>query len=104
MSLDRVLCLSGAVGSSVHDLTIQIPDWAKTDFRGLLAANTARNIDIVATPDQKAHVIGALLIDRGVLEDSTVTLSTEQDTTGVLIGSSQADESKAVRGSTIAAK
>ena len=100
--MDRVLYLNGAAGSSVHDLTIRIPQRASPDFRGLLTSNTARRIEIIEDPDQVEHVTGAELWD-GVLEDSTVDLSWEGDTTGVKVATTQG-ASVSVRGSTVTAR
>jgi hypothetical protein len=101
-AVDRVLYLNGAAGSSVRDLTIRIPQKASPDFRGLLTSNTARRIEIIEDPDQVEHVTGAELWD-GVLEDSTVELSWEGDSTGVKAATTQG-ASVSVRGSTVTAR
>jgi hypothetical protein len=82
--IDRVLWLGGADGSSVHDLTIRIPPKAAQSFRGLLmTTGTARRIEVVQAAVQQSHHVGAELSEDSVLEDSTVTLDSAQDTTGV---------------------
>jgi len=104
LAIDRVLYLRGAQGSSVHDLTIRIPRKANPGFRGLVTTNIARRLEIVADDVQVGPITGALLDQYGVLEDSSVTLSTEQDTTGVQTSSPYPERAVTVRGSNVVAK
>jgi hypothetical protein len=103
-AVDRVLYLRGAQGSSVHDLTIRIPRKANTSFRGLMTANIARRLEIVADEVQAGPITGALLDEYAVLEDSSVELSDEQDTTGVLTSTPYPERAVTVRGSSVHAK
>lgn len=103
-ALDRVLYLDGGAGSSVHDLTIRIPRRVNQDFRGLLTRDIARRVEIVADPDQVLPFLGVLLDDGGTFEDSTVTLSTEQDTTGISAVSPVAGGRVDIRNSAITAR
>jgi hypothetical protein len=82
----RVLNLFGGPGSSVHDLTIQIPRNVAANFTGLLTMNTAQRVDVTEDTVQANPHDGAMLLQGGVLEDSNVTLESPQKTIGVLLG------------------
>ena len=78
---NSVLALSGAVGSEVSDLTIQIPQGAEA---GLHTDNVARRIEVDdATPFNASHT-GVFLSNGATLEDSTVTL-VDGPTRGVFV-------------------
>jgi hypothetical protein len=103
-AVDRVLYLAGGPDSVVHDLTIRIPPKVSQEFRGLLLSSTARRVEIVADTAQGADHIGALLDNGAVLEDSSIKLSTEQGTTGVVVLSPVVGGKDTIRGSEITAK
>jgi hypothetical protein len=85
-AVDSVLDLEGGPGSSVHDLTIHIPQEVAERFRGLLTTSRAQRIEITEEPVQAKHHYGALVLMGGVLEDSSVVLDPGVNTTGVLLG------------------
>ena len=71
-----MLFLSGAPGSSVHDLTIRIPEGVTTaEYRGLTTRNDARRIDVVGDAPQSVDTRGVMLASGGTLSDSTVSMS-----------------------------
>ena len=79
-----VLRLSAGAGSSIHDLTIQLPQNALADLRGLHTNSTARRIEVVEDPTQNTVPrVGVNLVTEGVLEDSTVTLNGQHSTSAV---------------------
>ena len=53
-----VLRLFGGAGSSVHDLTIRLPENAASGLSGLLTANMAQRIEVVEHPTQMNHRSG----------------------------------------------
>jgi hypothetical protein len=71
----RVLWLDGGATSSVHDLTLKIPQNMPVGDWGLALGSTARRVDVVEDPVQSYPHTGVSLLDGGVLEDSTVTLA-----------------------------
>ncbi|HEX6653862.1 MAG TPA: choice-of-anchor Q domain-containing protein [Thermoleophilaceae bacterium] len=82
-----VLEVFGGAGTSVHDLTIRLPEDAPAATTGLWTRNAARRIRVFEPPLQTQNYRrGVWLIDGGTLEDSTVDIGTAQDTTGVLLG------------------
>jgi hypothetical protein len=79
--------LFGGPGTSVHDLTIRLPEDAPTATTGLWTSNVARRIRVFEPPFQTHDFRrGVWLMDGGTLEDSTVEIGTGQNTTGVLLG------------------
>ena len=86
LATDRVLHLRGGAGSSVHDLTIRIPQAGGQGGVGLMTTNTAQRLDIIEDSTQGAQRYGAVIFGGGVLEDSSVTLDGADDTKGVLVG------------------
>jgi hypothetical protein len=78
-----VLRLRGGAGSSVHDLTIQLPQNAAAGFSGLSTDNLARRIEVVEHPTQTNYRRGVDLQNGGALEDSSVTLGSGQQTWAV---------------------
>jgi hypothetical protein len=79
--------LFGGPGTSVHDLTIRLPEDAPTATTGLWTCNVARRIRVFEPPFQTHDFRrGVWLMDGGTLEDSTVEIGTGQNTTGVLLG------------------
>ncbi len=89
--LNRVLYLAGGPGSSVHDLTIQIPRNVGKDFQGLATTNLAQRIELTEDSVQANPHYGAVVTEGGGLEDSSVRLESAQDTTGVVLGESSKD-------------
>jgi hypothetical protein len=71
----RVLWLDGGAASSVHDLTVKIPQKMPLADWGFALGSTARRVDVVEDPVQAFPHTGVWLLDGGVLEDSTVTLA-----------------------------
>src|SRR5215211_1541243 len=70
-----VLRLVGGPGTSIHDLTIRLPQSASAGLAGLWTKNTARRVDVVEDSTQANPRSGVELVNGGVLEDSKVTLS-----------------------------
>jgi hypothetical protein len=81
-----VMRLSASAGSSIHDLTIQLPQNAVNGFSGLHTNSAARRIEVVEDPTQdNVPRYGVDLVTGGALEDSTVTLSGQHSTSAVLL-------------------
>jgi hypothetical protein len=80
----RVLRLMGGAGTSIHDLTIQIPPGVTLAHEGLATDGVARRIQVTEVSGQIASHIGVALKNGGVLEDSVVQLGTADETTGVV--------------------
>ena len=79
-----VLRLIGGAGSSVHDLTIRLPQNAADGFSGLNTTNAARRIKVIEVPAQVSNNrYGVGLIDGATLEDSSVTLDGQLATVAV---------------------
>ena len=70
----QVLFLSGPTGTSVHDLTIRIPNKVASSFDGLELRGLAQRIDVIENPDQPNYHRGVRLFGPGTLVDSRVTL------------------------------
>jgi hypothetical protein len=79
----RVLRLVAGAGSSVHDLTIRLPQNAAAGLTGLSTNAVARRIEVVEHPTQSNYRRGVDLRDGGMLEDSTVALGGAKDTIAV---------------------
>jgi len=79
-----VMRLIGGPGTSVHDLTIRLPQTAAAGLRGLSTANLGGRIEIVEDPIQANKHYGVELVNGGTLQDSSVTLGSDQYTTGIL--------------------
>jgi hypothetical protein len=83
---NSVLSLSGGAASSVHDVTIRLPQNAASNFGGLRTENAARRIEVIEDPTQANARNGVVLKGGGTLEDSRVTLdSAHVTTTAVLL-------------------
>ena len=81
----RVLELEGGAGSSVHDLTIRLPQDAAVGARAFATVNVARRIEVVGHPTQaNPGFVGVRLQSGGTLEDSTVTLNSSGSTAALL--------------------
>jgi hypothetical protein len=80
-----VVSLAGGAGSSIRDLTIRLPFQSVTGLVGLLTSSTARRIEVIEhqTQSQSNARFGVELEHGGTLEDSSVTLDSEQITTAV---------------------
>jgi hypothetical protein len=106
-STDRVLLLGGAPESTVSNLTIRIPPKTAQGFRGLVlfSGTTARRIEVVDGAGPNDAHYGAAVWEGSVLEDSSVTLDSAKETTGVWLTDPLAGGPlSAVRGSVIRAK
>jgi hypothetical protein len=79
-----VLTLKGGVGSSVHDLTIKLPQYSNGD--GLYTSNAARRIYVWEAVEQSHGRHGVTLVSGGTLEDSESRLAREPNTTAVELG------------------
>jgi hypothetical protein len=101
--VEGVLDLFGGPGSSVHDLTIQIPRNVAANFTGLLTINTAQRVDVTEDTVQANPHQGAMLFQGGVMEDSNVKLESPQKTTAVLLGVPVQGTPPTLRGSTVSA-
>ena len=81
-----VLRLSAGAGSSIHDLTIRLPQDAVSGFSGLHTNSAARRIEVVEDPTQdNVPRYGVDLVTGGALEDSTVTLNGQHSTSAVFL-------------------
>jgi hypothetical protein len=80
-----VLYLEGGGDTSVHDLTIRLPQNAAAGLAGLSTENTASRIEVVEDPTQTNIRVGVELWNGGTLEDSSVAIGTAQNTTAVLL-------------------
>jgi hypothetical protein len=81
-----VLRLSAGAGSSIHDLTIRLPQNAVSGFSGLHTNSVARRIEVVEDPTQdNVPRYGVDLVTGGALEDSTATLSGQHSTSAVFL-------------------
>ena len=81
-----VLRLSAGAGSSIHDLTIRLPQNAVDGFSGLHTNSAARRIEVVEDPTQdNVPRYGVDLVTGGALEDSTVTLNGQHSTSAVFL-------------------
>lgn len=81
----HVLFLVAGTSSSVHDLTVRLPENAATGFIGLETDASAQRIEVVEAGTQANTRSGVQLIG-GSLEDSTVTLSSgPANVTGVVL-------------------
>jgi hypothetical protein len=94
-----VLRLFGGAGTSVHDLTIRLPQNAAAGLNGLWTQDTAQRIQVVEDPTQANQRRGVVL-EGGTLEDSTVTLGTTHSTLAVLLDTGGGT----VRGSSLSAQ
>jgi hypothetical protein len=97
LDVDKVLELFGGPGSSLHDLTIQIPRNVGKDFNGLVTSSLAQRIELTEDTVQANSHYGAVVMEGGVLEDSSVRLESAQDTTGVVLGESSKDAPATLR-------
>jgi len=79
-----VLTMKGGVGSSVHDVTIKLPQYSNGD--GLYTSNAARRIYVTDEYEQSHPRRGVTLVSGGTLEDSEVRLVREPNTTAVELG------------------
>jgi hypothetical protein len=84
------LWLIAGAGSSIHDLTIRLPQNAQEGFEALFTDTTARRIQVVEDPVQANRRYGVNLHPGGILEDSSVTLGGVQESGAVLIPQSGA--------------
>ena len=79
-----VLTLKGGVGSSVHDLVIELPQYS--NGHGLYTSNAARRIFVAGAPRPISRRSGVTLVSGGTLEDSEVRLVRDPNTTAVELG------------------
>jgi hypothetical protein len=79
-----VLTLNGAPGSSVHDLTITLPQYSQG--YGLYTQNDAKRIDVGEEASQLHPRDGVVLVSGGTLEDADVFLTHDTDSVGVAFG------------------
>jgi hypothetical protein len=88
-------------GSSVHDLTIRLPQNAGDGFSGLHTRNATRRLDVVEDSTQTNNTrYGVDLVNEGSLEDSSVTLDSQHTTAAVYLVTPDV----AVRRSTLSAR
>jgi hypothetical protein len=78
-----VLYFMGGANSSVHDLTIRLPQSAAAGTSGLTTDGTARRIEVLEDASETNFRYGVSLQPGGSLEDSTVTLAGDDRATGV---------------------
>jgi hypothetical protein len=80
-----VLRLEGGPGTSIHGVTIRVPESATGEPRALSTNNLAHDIAVDEHPLQVGQRFGVDLYEGGVLEDSTVSLDGTKDTTAVRV-------------------
>jgi hypothetical protein len=103
---DAVLNLLAGSGSSVHDLTVRLPQNAPGQMVGVVTNSLLQRISVVEDPTQvNANRDGVQLSFGGTLADSTVHLGTGQQTTAAVLGGrfGVADGGNTVRASTLSA-
>jgi hypothetical protein len=79
-----VLTLKGGIGSSIHDLTVKLPQYSNGD--GLYTSNAARRIYVTDEYGQSHPRHGLTLVSGGILENSEVRLVREPNATAVELG------------------
>jgi hypothetical protein len=97
---NQVLYLSAGTGSSIHDLTVRIPQNAAAGLSGLHTNADARRIEVIEAATQTSLRRGLLLESGADLEDSTVTIGGQQNTWAVQMAGS----GTVIRDSTLEAK
>jgi hypothetical protein len=97
--LGAVLRLEGGPGSSIHDVTVRVPEKATGTARALDTTGVARDIVVDEHPNQLQQRYGVALFGGGVLENSTVKLSGVANTTAVRLS-----DGGTVRRSTLSAQ
>ena len=96
-----VLRLSAGSGSSIHDLTIRLPQSAADGFSGLHTNSAARRIEVIEDSTQGSTTrYGVDLVAGGTLTDSIITLDGQQPTAAVWLVTPDV----AVRGSALSAR
>lgn len=85
LSPQNILRVIGGPGTSVHDLAINMPPAVATGADGLDTNGTAKQISLFEDPSQTHIRTGVLLDGGGTLEDSSLTLYSVPDSTGVLV-------------------
>jgi hypothetical protein len=103
---DAVLNLLAGSGSSVHDLTVRLPQNAPGQMVGVVTNSLLQRISVVEDPTQvNANRDGVQLSFGGTLADSTVHLGTGQQTTAAVLGGrfGVADGGNTIRASTLSA-
>lgn len=103
---DAVLNLLAGSGSSVHDLTVRLPQNAPGQMVGVVTNSLLQRISVVEDPTQvNATRDGVQLAFGGTLADSTVQLGTGQQTTAAVLGGrfGVADGGNTIRASTLSA-
>ena len=83
-STNEVLNLVAGPGSSVHDLTVHIPQNAGVGMDGIRTFNLARNVLVDEDPTQ-SNMRRGVELRGGSLENSVIRLSQTGDTFGVLM-------------------
>jgi hypothetical protein len=95
-----VLFVQAGPGSSIHDLTIRLPQNAASGLSGLNTASLVQRIEVLEAASQANVRHGVELFGGGALEDAIVTLGTATSSTAVLLASPDA----ALRDSTVEAR
>jgi hypothetical protein len=83
---EYVLGLFGRAGTSVHDLTIRLPQNA-AGMTGLQTNNAGRHIEVKEESTQPSGRVGVTLQNGATLEDSSVSLDDAAATVAVRLGS-----------------
>jgi hypothetical protein len=104
---DTVLELLAGSGSSVHDLTVRLPQNAPAQMLGVRTNSLLQRISVVEDPVQvNDNHDGVQLLFGGMLADSTVQLGTDRPTVAAVLGSrfGGADGGNTIRDSTLSAE
>src|SRR3954451_2829163 len=94
----QLLDLEGGPGTTVHGLSIQLPQMAATGT-ALFTNADVKGVDISEQTPQAITHLGVSLIGNGTLEDSTVSMYPGSQATGVALGGSAT-----LRNSTVSAR
>ena len=83
----EVLALDGAPGTSIHDVTLRVPENATNAPRALGTSNLAHHVAVDEHSNQVSvqQRFGVDLYGGGRLEDASVILDDAEDTTGVSV-------------------
>ena len=97
---ESVLLVKAGSASSIHDLTVRLPQNAASSFVGLVTHNDATRIEVIEAASQANTRTGVELYEGASLAESTVTIGGAQYTFGVAFAAGGG----ALRGSTVHAR
>jgi hypothetical protein len=95
----QVLDLEGGTGTSVHDLSIQLPQMASIST-GLFTNGLVKGVDITEPSPQAITHLGVSLVGNGTLDNSSVAMNLSSEAIGVALGGSATVKNSSVRART----